>query len=165
MTEENAKRIGAAWLASKPWGQEWEVTGVQIEDDLALVFYGLRSRDLVAGNAPLLIDLATGKIHVTGTAGGMDYIQNFRVTGDPHIEPVAAVKIMGWSEGARKVSAVTVLKETTQLGLIGAKAAIDAVLEGREAEVIPRKGVEARELCAKLEEVGFTAKETLLAPK
>lgn len=166
MTEDNAKRIGAVWLTSQPWGQVCEVTGVRLEDDLALVFYGLRSRELVAGNAPLLIDIATGKIHVTGTAQRTDYyIQNFRVTGDPHVEPVAAIKIMGWSEGARKVSAVTLLKENTPLGLGGAKSAIDTVLEGRDVEIVPSKGVETRELCAKLGEVGFTAKEILLSPK
>lgn len=131
-----------------------------------MAFWGLRSRGLIGGNAPLLIDLATGKIHVTGTARGMDYyIQNFRVTGDPHIEPVAAVKIMGWSASARKVSAVTLLKENTTLGLTDAKSVIDTVLEGGEAEIVPCKGVETRELCAKLAGAGFTAKEVLLPPK
>lgn len=166
MTIESATRIAATWLTQQPWGHEFEVTGVQMENDLALVFWGSRTGELVAGNAPLLIDIPTGRVHVTGTGQPMQYyVTNFRVSGDPHIEPVAAARIVGWRTGAKKVSAVTLLKEQTHLGLAGAKASIDAVLEGREVEILPRQDVAARDLCAKLDEVGFIAKETLRPPK
>lgn len=166
MTVESATRVAAMWLNQQAWGSQVKIAGVQLEDGLALVFYDLRSGELMAGNAPLLIDARTGKVHVTGTAETMQYyITNFRVTGDPHVEPMELAKITGWRVGAKKISAVTLLKENTNLGLVGAKASIDAVLDGQVVDVLPREGVSALEVCAKLEEVGFVATVTLAAPR
>lgn len=165
MTVESAVRIAAVWLTQKTWGHEVMITRVQLEDDLALVFYNSRSGEIVGGNAPLLIDTRTGRVHVTGTAGSMRYyVDNFRVTGDPHIAPIALAKIAGWRTGAKKVSAVTLLKENTDLGLVGAKASIDSVLAGQVVEVSPRVGISAQEICAKLEDTGFVATVVLRAP-
>ncbi|WP_195822588.1 YrhB domain-containing protein [Roseobacter sp. MH60115] len=41
--------------------------------------------DALAGNAPLLVERGTGKIHTLGTAHPMDnYIESFLKFGDPH---------------------------------------------------------------------------------
>ncbi|PTY07063.1 hypothetical protein DB347_09545 [Opitutaceae bacterium EW11] len=166
MTTEEATQIAEDWLARQPWGAKFQVVKIRLEPDLALTFWTSRTGELIAGNAPLLIDAKTLSVHATGTGRPMAfYVENFRVTGDPHIEPVAVAKIVGWREGAKKVCAVSLLKENTHLGLAEAKASIDAVLEGQEVEVLPREEVRARDICAKLDEVGFLAKMTLRPPR
>lgn len=41
--------------------------------------------DMLAGNAPFLVERQTGKLHVLGTAHALDhYIENFLSSGDPH---------------------------------------------------------------------------------
>ena len=165
MTSPEAARIAEDWLARQPWGDQFHVAAVELEEDLALAFWVARSGELIAGNAPLLIDARTGNVHVTGTGQPMRfYVENFRVTGDPHIEPVTVAMIIGWRVGANKVSAVRTLKEDTDFGLVRAKACIDAVLGGQEVEVLPREGVTASEICAKLDHVGFVTKELQRAP-
>ncbi|MDX2111703.1 MAG: hypothetical protein SFY80_15835 [Verrucomicrobiota bacterium] len=166
MTSPEAIRIAEDWLARQPCGDRFHVVAVELEDDLALAFWTARSGELIAGNALLLIDTRSGYVHVTGTGQTMRYyVENFRVTGDPHIEPVAVAKIIGWREGAKKVSAVTILKENANFGLVRAKACVDSVLGGQEVEVLPREGVTAGEICAMLDQVGFITKELLRAPE
>lgn len=42
-------------------------------------------RYALAGNAPYLVERATGRLHATGTAyPTADYIANYERTGDPH---------------------------------------------------------------------------------
>ena len=51
-----------------------------------VVFYGAAEDDvLLAGNAPLLVDAATGELVETGTAHPVEhYVENYLRTGSPH---------------------------------------------------------------------------------
>lgn len=41
--------------------------------------------DMLAGNAPLLVERQTGAIHTLGTASPVEfYVENYLRTGDPH---------------------------------------------------------------------------------
>ena len=79
MTINEATHIDEDWLKRQPWGDQFHIVSVELQDDLALAFWTAKSGDLVAGNAPLLIDTRTGYVHITGTGDTMRYyIENFR---------------------------------------------------------------------------------------
>ena len=45
-------------------------------------------RDMLVGNAPLIVDRNSNEIIVTGTANNIEYyINNYLKTGNPHTEP------------------------------------------------------------------------------
>jgi len=162
MTIYDATRIAEEWLLSKPFGNRFSVSSVEPDGDLAIVYWTSRDGEPIAGNSPLLIDSKSQTVHPIGTARPIQYyINNFRITGDPHIEPSEIVKISAWRPGAQTVSAITLLRELTDNGLARSKKFIDTVLDGREIIISPRHGVTADEICTKLDSIGFIAEKVL----
>ena len=84
-----------------------------------------------AGNAPLLVDRFTGKLHVTGTGRPLDYyLSNYRLTGDPHREPVWHVAFGSPAPSANIPEAIRVFRDRMALPLMEAKRTVDALLAG-----------------------------------
>ncbi len=117
----------------------------------------------VAGNASLIFEKETGKIISTGTAYPTNYyIQMYLLTGDPHSDLRKHVKITGWEDGARAISAIKALREHTNLGLAAAKTIVESGL-AREQPIFEALTLDnAHKLVVQLAKRGFTA---LCSPK
>ena len=89
LTEADARALVSERIAN--FGEEgpasWTptITRVQPFSRGWLVFYGPAEQDVsLAGNAPFLVDSATGAVLPTGTAMPVEhYIENYLRTGDP----------------------------------------------------------------------------------
>src|SRR4051794_16653692 len=98
MNEQTARNLATKWLEDQNLANDFEVRSIRAYDNLLLAFWDTKDGRLVAGNAPLLIDPAKGTIIPTGTAFPMEsYLTNYRITGDPHIEPIKKIKISSTS--------------------------------------------------------------------
>jgi len=64
------------------------------------------------------------------------------------------VAVTGWQVGFRKVSHTHALQQLTGMSLASAKAATDAVLDGRPVQVLVHGPVAAAKLAAALRELG-----------
>ncbi|GAB5562835.1 MAG: hypothetical protein SynsKO_44820 [Synoicihabitans sp.] len=112
--------------------------------------------DRLAGNAPIIIDSRNGSIHETGTAERLEYyIQNYEVTGDPHIEAIPALVITGWREGAQKIEATRTINHWSSLGLVESKACIDNALGGISTTIAMGDFDSATGLQSSLESLGW----------
>lgn len=142
----------------KPWG--W------------VFFYDSRKhyesgdhRDLIAGNAPYIVNRFDGSLHDTGTAEKTEYyIQNYEDTGDAHIEAVPALIISGWREGAQKVSATRLLNQQTSLGLARSKHSIDDALDNISTRIQLSDFEHAERLRASLDALGWNVAIVKQAP-
>ena len=69
----------------------------------------------------------------------------------------ARVRISGWQDGAKKISATKELQCSTELGLARAKKVVDDVLEGATVDVVPLENIGAEVLAARLSLHGFVS--------
>lgn len=94
--EETAKRLVLELIT-----QDWDVPGahpvildeITIERDFGWVFFYDSSRhlesgevsDLLAGNAPIIVNKHDGSLHITGTYKAVEeFIAAYKRTGNPH---------------------------------------------------------------------------------
>ena len=165
MTHDQIISIAQNWLNSQPWGRSFRATSVETTDFIAICYYSPINGDLVAGNGPLLIDLRNGRVTPTGSGHPVSYfIHNFLYTGDPYLEPVTSVKIVGWRVGANSVSAIMLLKNCTNLGLAKSKEIIESILNDGEFEIPICDTKNVDEICARFESIGFIAQKSLVSP-
>ena len=114
----------------------------------------------LAGNAPIIVERATGALFETGTAEPIDnYIDAFVVSGNPHLRPGSSIRITGWSAGADTIQAIKAVRDSTALGLAGSKAAIDRVIDGTEVTLNTNTSEDASKLVAALLESSFLAQQ------
>lgn len=132
--------------------------------DFGWVFYWqnrkfLETRDtsfMLAGNAPLLVDRHTGALHVTGTGRSLDYyISNYRLTGDPHREPVWHLTFTQPEDSAKIREAVRLFRDTFKLPLLEAKQAVDHLLEGAQSTFEIGSEERAQQFSVLFQNIGF----------
>ena len=113
-----------------------------------------------AGNAPLLVERATGRVHSLGTSRPVEwYVSNLMETGSAHTEPGCKVEITGWEVGASVVAAVKAVRASSGLGLLGAKQIIESCLSGEESRVCALNAADAQKLVNSLNDLGFRARQ------
>lgn len=115
---------------------------------------------LLAGNAPVLFDKASGGFMVTGTGlPTEEYIKTYLKFGDPHHEPSASLKIDGWESGSEKIAATKAIRKYIGCGLAEAKSYIDDVLEDKAVEVKTESPEVAAALVMELRKLHFNAEQ------
>ena len=119
-----------------------------------------RFEDMLFGNAPLLIEKATGRLIELGTAYSIEeYLEVYERFGDPHAVPGAVLEVTEWRRGAQKVAATKAIKLHSHLGLKDAKRVVDDCLEDK----VPTVHCQSPEAAASLKEVlwdlGFSARQ------
>ena len=125
-----------------------------------VVYYGSSDPDNpVVGNAPLIIDRNTGRVHETGTSGPTsEYIRNFRQTGDPHAGYGNTVVLEQPGDDARRIDAVVTIRDCAHLSLGDAKKILENCLAGRKPSVELGSIEMAAEFTKRLSEMGFTVR-------
>ena len=96
ISRSEAEAVASAYLqqASSSTGLELVILDNEtLERDFGWVFFydskahieSRSPRDVLAGNAPIIVDRNDGSVHVTGTAEPIErYIENYRSSGSPH---------------------------------------------------------------------------------
>ncbi len=117
--------------------------------------------DALAGNAPIFVARnGAPPQFISYHRPTSESMEAFACCGDANAAPNPEVELVGWSEGALKVSATQAIRECSSLGLAAAQGAVDACLCSTPTRV-PTKGVAAaRELVSKLTGLGFKARVT-----
>ncbi|MES2595396.1 MAG: YrhB domain-containing protein [Verrucomicrobiota bacterium] len=119
----------------------------------------LETRDtsfMLVGNAPLLVDRNTGALYVTGTGRSLEYyISNYRLTGDPHREPVWHLTFTQPEDSAKTREAVLLFRDTFKLPLQEAKQAVDHLLKGTQSTFKIGSEERAQQLSASFQNIGF----------
>ncbi|MEM8836677.1 MAG: YrhB domain-containing protein [Pseudomonadota bacterium] len=114
--------------------------------------------DQLAGNAPLLLDRHTEKLHALGTADTVEfYVKNYVEFGDPFKRPGRFVEVSSCREGADKASAIREIRQYSEIGLTDAKVAIDKCLSGERQVIECRTLADAEHLVSNLSELGISA--------
>jgi hypothetical protein len=101
--------------------------------------------DALVGNAPLIVDRVSGRLHETGTADPIEtYIHSFEVTGDPHGRPGRCVEVYAADASADCIGAARLLSRACSVGIVHAKRSLDAVAAGTSCRFDARSPEEAR---------------------
>jgi hypothetical protein len=171
MTREEARALVEEFLESGPDSGD---AGVVIIDSATLerswgwVFlYQSREyletgndSDALVGNAPVIVDRATGRLHETGTADPIDtYLHNFEVTGDPYGQPGSGLEVRAVGVDPDCTGAARLLSRGCSVGVVRAKQSLDAVAGGRPCRFDAGSPDDARALCSSLADLGFEAKQ------
>lgn len=114
--------------------------------------------DALAGNAPFIVERSAGRILVTGTARPVEeYLDAYRLTGDPHGRALAIIKLVGWRREARTISAIKAVRKSASIGHAEAKRAVEACLAGEQVEIATPSEGAARRLREELDAFGIEA--------
>ena len=114
----------------------------------------------IAGNAPFIVERATGAIVETGSARSIDYyIENYRKLGNPNGQGGCTVQLLGYSYGANTIAAIKAVREYTSLLLKESKDSIEACMEGKPVVITARTDGDAVALVAALRSCLFAAEQ------
>ena len=118
-------------------------------------------QDGLLGNAPLFVPRNGAAPQVISYhRPPAESIAAFLYCGNANGKPNPEIELVGWTEGALKVSATQAIRGSSSLGLGAAKEAVDLCLSGRPAKVRTASVMAAHELVSKLSQLGFAAKVT-----
>jgi hypothetical protein len=117
--------------------------------------------DRLVGNAPIFVPRnGTPPDFISYHRPTSESVEAFVCCGNANAAPNPEVELLGWEEGALKVSATQAIRECSSLGLAGAKKAVDGCLSGTPARVRTTSVAAARELASKLVGLQFVARVT-----
>ena len=112
------------------------------------------------GNAPLIVERRSGRVLTTGTAQSIEfYLENYEMTGDPHLQLGPEIELSGATRDADRSTAARLLSRACSISIGDAKRGVDAVLRSTVFQARARTPDEACEVCTKLGELGFTARQ------
>jgi ribosomal protein L7/L12 len=115
---------------------------------------------MYVGHGPVIVSKASAEVFETGSAHPTKhYVSAFEACGDPMANPTELVRVFGWCEGAKKVSATKYIKSTTNLGLKSAKEVVDNALSNETTTVAFPSSAKASEAAKGLQERGFKCKQ------
>jgi hypothetical protein len=113
----------------------------------------------VGGNAPLLVERATGHVWVTGTAyPTQHYLDRYLETGDPHGELSSCILFQAATSRPDKLATVQAIRDLAGLPATVAKSLVDRSLDGESVTLEAPDANVAGELIARLEALGWNAK-------
>lgn len=116
--------------------------------------------DMLAGNAPLLVDRLTGNLFECGTAEPIEtYISNFVNYGHPHRKGGKKLQLLRGKTGANKVSAARAIRDFTNCGLAEAKQNVDLCLDGISTVIECHTPEEAIALATELRQFNFDTEQ------
>lgn len=114
----------------------------------------------IAGNAPFIVDRASGTVVETGIARSIDYnIENYRRLGTTRGQGGCNVQLLGYSYGANTIAAIKAVREYTSLLLKESKDSIEACMVGKAVVVTARTDGDAVALVAALKSCLFAAEQ------
>ena len=126
--------------------------------DFGWVFY-YGSKDPsnpVDGNAPLIVDRMTGHLYETGTASPLvEYIKNFRETGDPHRHLGRSVTLNRLLNDEHRIAIVLAIRDSASLSLSTAKKTFEDCLDGLSPTIALQSEDDAKFLATRLTELGM----------
>lgn len=115
---------------------------------------------MYVGHGPVLVSKNSAEVFETGSAySTKHYVSAFEACGDPMATPTEFVRIFGWNDGAKKVSATKCIKSATNLGLISAKEVVDSALNNESTTVSFPSATQASVVAKRLQEHGFKCKQ------
>ena len=156
--KQDPKALAEQWISRLDDPAVWMITGIGQVAGTTIAYYARKDGELVAGNAPLIVECDTGRVISTGTARRLDYyLRNYRVTGDPHVEAVERVRITGLTAELTVVSAVRALYGFAGKGIKEAKEIGESVKAGVQVSVSPMHGVSCARLLEVIRDAGFLA--------
>jgi ribosomal protein L7/L12 len=130
------------------------------EHSFGWVFFYRGRKQLLCGNAPLIVDRQSGSVVTTGTAMPTEYYaRNYEATGNPHAQRGCVVELRGRKLGARKIAAAKSIRNHALLNLAEAKKCVDACLDGNVIRIVARSSDEAELLVTELEESFFSVEQ------
>ena len=138
----------------------------EVYDDAFVVFWttteNLDDALPLAGASPYIVDRINHKIFLTSTAIPLsDFLSAFRDFGDPSAfygDSRCVVTLIGWRDGAMKISATKRIKLIEGYTLTSAKRVVDDILDDVEHVFTDLTCDEARSLANDLDESGFDVK-------
>jgi hypothetical protein len=137
-------------------GFGWRVVAL---DGLAIIFWGSRSGERIAGNGPFIYNMKTSETVSTGTAHSIGYYaDNYLSTGNPYTPIERDLRIIGWKLGAKVISAIKILRKYTNCNLITAKQQIDSIIGGGQVSVVLSSQGLAEEFIKDMEAVNFVVR-------
>jgi hypothetical protein len=134
-----------------------------IQCDFGWVFFYAPkdSQELVAGNAPIIVDREDGAVHLTGTAYPIEhYLESYARVRRPYPFAVEehVVVLYGWKPGLLKISMVKAIRAATGQGLAEAKACVDEVVGGRSVSLSCSSASAADDFRTKVQVLGVLAR-------
>lgn len=107
-----------------------------------------------------MVTSADGQVVQFGTALPVeDYLVAFERFGDPFAEPGMAVDLIGWRQGAKKISATKEIRRRSGAGMRDAKESVEACLRGESAVIKCMSPEDAKALVQTLASYGFEARQ------
>lgn len=163
---EQAKEIAQRAITNAGWDGNDAIVDDKYtrEFDVGWVFYYQSARFLetgefgssLVGNAPIFVSRLGGyTAFISYLRPVIESIEAFRACGDANGYQVAKVRLTGWLPGAEKVQAIQLFRRLTSLTLEEAKRAVDCCLASQNADIETFDVASARDLVARLAEIGF----------
>jgi len=113
----------------------------------------------LVGNAPLFVPRDDGPPQfISYHRPAWESVEAFIYCGNASATPRAQVDLIGWREGAQKVSATKAIRTLSSLGLAAAHHAVDRCVSGEIVTVPTLDVAAARALAIQLENLGFIGK-------
>jgi hypothetical protein len=170
-TVEQAREAAVAHLAKVEPNQAPVVVVDSITEEFGVgwVFYYQSARYMVTkdprdglvGNAPIFVPRnGAPPDFISYHRPTSESVEAFVYCGDANAAPNPEVELVGWKEGALKVSATQAIRDCSSLGLAAAKEVVDGCLSGIHARVQTTSVATARELAAVLTGLQFIARIT-----
>ena len=139
------------------------ISSATMEREFGWVFF-YRDSDpsqLLAGNAPFIVDRTDGSIHVTGTAYPIEqYLESYAQVGRtyPFAIPEYLVIVEKVEPGFSKLEFAKLIHTATRIPISDAKHCADQIFDGRRVVLTFHTAKEAQEFCATAQRAGALAK-------
>jgi hypothetical protein len=170
-TAEQAREVAVAQLAASEFTESEPVLIDSTTEEFGAgwVYYYQSARymqtrdprDGMVGNAPLFVPRNGAQPEfISYHRPTSESVEAFVCCGSANAAPNAEVELLGWKEGALKVSATQAIRDCSSMGLAAAHEAVDQCLSGSAVRVPTGSVAAARELVSKLVHLKFVARVT-----
>jgi hypothetical protein len=115
--------------------------------------------EALVGNAPLFVPRVSGPPQfISYHRPTWESVDAFLYCGNANARPRPEVDLVGWREGAQKVSATQAIRASSSLGLAAAHDVVDRCTRGEIVKVETKDVPAARTLVSQLANLGFFGK-------
>jgi len=114
--------------------------------------------EMVVGNAPMFVARSDGQLEFLSTHQPLEKSVNaYRACGDVHAQQVPTIRLLAGRPGASTSSAIQAIRQYVTVGVVEAKASIDACLSREHPTVQLQSMEDAKALVLALGSAGFEA--------
>lgn len=114
--------------------------------------------EMVVGNAPMFIARSDGQLEFPSTHRPLEKsVDAYRTCGDVHAQQVPTIRLLAGRPGASTSAAIQAIRQYVTVGVVEAKASIDACLSREHPTVQLQSMEDAKALVLALGSAGFEA--------